>query len=73
LGLRWVDVFARSLRIQQGQTPDDKTKNNASTVASGEQKNDKCNKMFSTDLIHDDAEGKTCSLTRQNRINQLDR
>ena len=39
LGLRWVDVFARSLRIQQGQTPDDKTKNNASTVVSGEQKN----------------------------------
>ena len=25
------------------------------------------------DLIHEDAEGKTCSLTRQNRINQLDK
>lgn len=29
--------------------------------------------MFSMDLIYEDPEDKTCSLTRQNRINQLDK
>jgi len=39
----------------------------------GTEKCNKSNKTLSKDLIHEDAGGKTCSLTRQNRINQLDK
>ena len=72
LGLACVDFFASGLRIQQWQTPEDKIQKYINSSFKGEEKNKtkKCNKMFSMDLIYEDP---TCSLTRQNRINQLDK